>query len=270
MQELFVHGDNDHMDDPTTYEEAISDIDSFKWLEVMKFEMHSMSKNEVWDLVDPPESIVPIRNKWAFKRKIGANEKMNVKTAFLNGYIEEDIFINQPKGFESKDKSKKRIAHCETRYPKEMSPKTLEEKEKMAQVPYALAISSLMYAMLCTRPNIAYAVSVTRRCAVSWKSSKQETIAHSTTKAEYIAAFDATKEAVWIQKFVIEFSVIPSISSPVELYCDNTGAIAQAKEPRSHQKSKYIEKRYNISGEIIGRGDVAVQKVKSSFSGQYH
>ncbi|PKI54779.1 hypothetical protein CRG98_024831 [Punica granatum] len=32
--------------------------------------------------------------------------RMDVKTAFLNGYIEEDIFMDQPKGFESKDKSK--------------------------------------------------------------------------------------------------------------------------------------------------------------------
>ncbi len=31
---------------------------------------------------------------------------MDVKTTFLNGYIEEDIFIEQPKGFDSKDGSK--------------------------------------------------------------------------------------------------------------------------------------------------------------------
>ncbi|PKH65048.1 hypothetical protein CRG98_050175 [Punica granatum] len=32
--------------------------------------------------------------------------QMDVKSAFLNGYIEEDIFMDQPKGFESKDKAK--------------------------------------------------------------------------------------------------------------------------------------------------------------------
>ena len=55
------------------------------------------------------------------------------------------------------------------------------------------------------------------------------------TEAEYIAAFDATNEAVWIKKFINELGVVPSIVSPIPLYCDTNGAIAQAKEPRSHQ-----------------------------------
>ena len=70
---------------------------------------------------------------------------------------------------------------------------------------------------------------------MSWKSSKQETVADSTMEAEYIAACEAAKDAVWIKKFVSELGVVPSASSPMDLYCDNSGAIAQAKEPRSHQ-----------------------------------
>ena len=46
---------------------------------------------------------------------------------------------------------------------KVMSPKTPEEREKMARIPYASAIWSIMYAMLCTRPDIAHALSVTSR-----------------------------------------------------------------------------------------------------------
>ena len=66
---------------------------------------------------------------------------------------------------------------------------------------------------------------------VSWKSSKQDTVADSTIEAEYIVASEAAKEAVWIKKFVSDLGVVPSASSPVDLYCDNSGAIAQAKEP---------------------------------------
>ncbi|PKI78442.1 hypothetical protein CRG98_001154 [Punica granatum] len=82
--------------------------------------------------------------------------------------------------------------------------------------------------------------------AVSWKSSKQETVADSTTEAEYIAASNAAKEAVWIKKFVTEFAVVPSIADPVDLYCDNNGAIAQAKEPRDIEDNGLY---------YMGRGD---------------
>jgi hypothetical protein len=46
---------------------------------------------------------------------------------------------------------------------KEMCPKTQEEIEYMSRVPYSLAVGSLMYAMVCTRPDIAHAVGVVSR-----------------------------------------------------------------------------------------------------------
>ncbi|KAK8694421.1 hypothetical protein V6N13_071974 [Hibiscus sabdariffa] len=97
--------------------------------------------------------------------------------------------------------------------------------------------------------------------AVSWKSSKEDTVADSTTEAEYIAASEASKEAVWIKKFITELGVIPSIEDVVDLYCDNNGAIVQAKEPRSHQRSKHILRRIHLIKEIIDRGDVEICKL---------
>ena len=46
---------------------------------------------------------------------------------------------------------------------KEQSPKTKVERDHMSKVPYASAIGSLMYAMGCTRPDIAHAVGVVSR-----------------------------------------------------------------------------------------------------------
>ena len=170
-----------------------------------------------------------------------------------------------------------------------MSPKTPEKRERMKMIPYALAVGSIMYAMLCTRPDVAYALGIVSRYqadpgedhwkavkniikylrrtkvvfliyggsdlklegytdsnfqsdpddsksisgymftinggAVSWKSSKQQTVADSTTEAEYIAASEAAKEAVWMKKFISDLGVVPEIDKPVPLYCDNTGVI---------------------------------------------
>ena len=82
--------------------------------------------------------------------------------------------------------------------------------------------------------------------AVSLRSSKQDTIADSTTEAEYIAASEAAKEVFWIKKFIIGLGVVPSISDPVNMYCENNGAITQAKEPKSHQRSKHILMHYHL------------------------
>jgi len=99
---------------------------------------------------------------------------------------------------------------------------------------------------------------------VTWRSCKQATVADSTTAAEYIAASEAAKEGVWIKNFVQELGVVPSSAQPIVVRCDNNGAIAQAKEPRSHQRSKHIQRRYHLIREIIDRGDVKVDRVSSA------
>ncbi|CAL8999788.1 unnamed protein product [Prunus brigantina] len=85
---------------------------------------------------------------------------------------------------------------------KNMCPKTPEEIQQMSKIPYASGIGSLMYAMVCTRPDIGSCLD---------------------------------------ERFITELNVVQTIMSPVPLSCDKNGAIAQAKEPRSHQRSKHFD-----------------------------
>jgi hypothetical protein len=102
--------------------------------------------------------------------------------------------------------------------------------------------------------------------AFSWKSSKQGTVAESTTEAEYIAALEATKEGVWMKKFMIELGVVPSVQGPMEIYCDNNGAIAQAKEPRSHQKNKHILRKFHLKSEYMDEGEIKICKIHTDLN----
>ncbi|KAJ9544970.1 hypothetical protein OSB04_024677 [Centaurea solstitialis] len=206
-------------------------------------------------------------------------------------------------------------------------PVSIQDQDKMKSIPYASAIESIMYAMLCTRPDVAYSVSVTSRyqqnlCeahwvavknilkylrrtkemilvfggsedeisvtgyidasfqtdtddfrsqsgyvftlnggAISWKSSKQDTIADFTTEAEYIAASGVAKEAIWLKNFISDLRVVASFSRAVDIYCDNSGAVAQAKEPREHRKSRHVLGKYHLIREIIGRKYVRICKI---------
>ncbi|PKI53823.1 hypothetical protein CRG98_025782 [Punica granatum] len=196
----------------------------------MKSEMDSMSKNQVWDLVDPPEGIILIGNKWVFKRKIGVDGKMDVKTAFLNGDIEEDIFMDQPKGFEFNNKSKvcklKRSIYglkqasrsWNRRFDEAVKSFGFIKNEDEACVYKKASWSMIAFLVLYVddilligndvgmltyvksdvddRKFISGYIFTCNGGAVSWKSSKQETTVYSIIVAEYIAASDVAKEAV--------------------------------------------------------------------------
>nr|GEW89879.1 hypothetical protein [Tanacetum cinerariifolium] len=110
--------------------------------------------------------------------------KMDVKTAFLNGYLDEDIYMLQPKGFvdhKHPKKSKRLIRLSQSTYMdkilkryrmdnfkrdyipmqerldlnKTQGASTLGEVKHMQNVPYASAVGSIMYAVRCTRPDVA-------------------------------------------------------------------------------------------------------------------
>ncbi|KAL0290299.1 UNVERIFIED_CONTAM: hypothetical protein Sangu_2580000 [Sesamum angustifolium] len=91
--------------DPKTYGEAMSNIDSGKWIEAIKFEMDSMSLNKVWTLVDPPKGVRPVGCKWVYKWSLwggyylqgqSCGKRMDNKTATLIGlFRKRSIWISR-------------------------------------------------------------------------------------------------------------------------------------------------------------------------------
>ncbi|KAL0308151.1 UNVERIFIED_CONTAM: hypothetical protein Sangu_2991700 [Sesamum angustifolium] len=67
-----------------------------------------------------------------------------------------------------------------------------------------------------------------------------------------------------MQNYIQKLGVVRSIAEPVVIFCDNNGAIAQAKEPRSHHGSKPVLRRYNLLREMVSRGDVRMDRVSST------
>ncbi|KAL2248205.1 UNVERIFIED_CONTAM: hypothetical protein Sindi_2672800 [Sesamum indicum] len=80
-------------------------------------------------------------------------------------------------------------------------------------------------------------------CVFTWKSSKQATTTYSTIEAKYIAALDATKEAVWMKNYIQQLGAVASITELIVVFYNNNGAIAHAKIQRSHHQSKHILRR---------------------------
>nr|KAJ0205032.1 hypothetical protein LSAT_V11C500233370 [Lactuca sativa] len=96
--------------------------------------------------------------------------------------------------------------------------------------------------------------------AVTWKSSKQETVAYSTCESEYIAASEASKEAIWLKNFIGDLGVVPSIKEPMEIFCDNEGAVALTKEPRDDGRSRHIDIKYHFIRHRVEEGHLVVKR----------
>ncbi|KAH9699088.1 Integrase catalytic domain-containing protein [Citrus sinensis] len=202
-------------------------------------------------------------------------------------------------------------------------PRSQEERDYMARVLYVSAVDSLMYAMVCTRPDISQAVSMVSRymhnpgknqwlavkwilrylygtvdvgllfkndcgqqCVgycdsdfvgdldkrrsttgyvftlgggpVSWRSILQSTVALSTTEAEYMAATEAVKEAIWLKGLLGDLGVI---QDNIAVFCDNQSTKFLAKNQTYHVRTKHIDVKYHYVREIIESGVVLLRKI---------
>ena len=70
-------------------------------------------------------------------------------------------------------------------------------------------------------------------------------------EAKYVAINLATREAVHLRKFLRSLHVVPCVEWPVMILCDNTSAIAIAKDPKCHSKEKHIEGKYHYIQDML-------------------
>ena len=81
---------------------------------------------------------------------------------------------------------------------------------------------------------------------------------------EYIASSEAVNEGVWMKEFISNLGDIPSASGLMKIFCDNTGAIALAKESRFHKRTKHIKRRFNSIRDQVQVGDRDLQHTYGS------
>ena len=84
-----------------------------------------------------------------------------------------------------------------------------------------------------------------------WVSKIQSVVALSTTEAEYVAATEASKEMIWLQRFMGELGKKHDMGT---LYSDSQSAIPLAKNSAFHSKIKHIHLKYHFIQ--IGRAHV--------------
>jgi hypothetical protein len=112
---------------------------------------------------------------------------------------------------------------------------------------------------LDTRRSTGGYVFTLNSAPVSWSSKRQKTVAVSTCEAEYVAASEAAKEAIWIQGLLKELDIpIPTIN----LAIDNEAALRLTRNPEHHERSKHIDVRYHFIRERVQAKELYTVGVK--------
>ena len=86
----------------------------------------------------------------------------------------------------------------------------------------------------------------------------QKCVALSTTEAEFIVATEASKELLWLKKFVREFGFD---QGKYVLFCDNQSAIHLSKHKSFHSRSKHIDVCYHWIRDVLDSKQMQLEKV---------
>lgn len=99
--------------------------------------------------------------------------------------------------------------------------------------------------------------------AISWNSHRQQTVALSTTEAEYMSLSSGAQEAMWLKQMQEEFWP-HLVSTPITILCDNQSAIKLAGTENYHSRSKHIDIRHHFVRDKVLSNQIVVKYIQSS------
>ncbi|GJS52093.1 retrovirus-related pol polyprotein from transposon TNT 1-94 [Tanacetum coccineum] len=196
--------------------------------------------------------------------------QMDVKSAFLNGFINEEYIKEMLKKFGLEDsKPMKTPMSSDTKLTKDEEWESVDSTKYRGMIgnkhlglwyPNGTDIETVVYADsdhagdYVDRKSTSGICTFVGCCLTSWFSKKQTALAISTTEAEYISAGKACQQAL------IDYDVR---LDDVPIMCDNKGAIDLSKNPMQHSRTKHIEIRHHFLRNNVQKGHISIEKVPS-------
>eukprot|EP00253_Pinus_taeda_P007670 PITA_07670 len=221
--------------------------------------------------------------------------QMDVKSAFMNGVLKEEVYVEQPPGYEVEGQEHKVCKLKKALYGLKQAPRawysridayliengfdkcdvepTLYIKEnddlwKDRKRLIGILYSSSESFMLTSYTDSDWAGSVDDRKstsgyvfhmgsgAISWASKKQRVVSLSRADAEYVAATAVACQAVWLRRVLRD--LCHEQEKGKTIHCDNSSAIALSKNSVFHKRTKHIDTKFHFIRELANNGEIVL------------
>ncbi|GJS77548.1 retrovirus-related pol polyprotein from transposon TNT 1-94 [Tanacetum coccineum] len=172
--------------------------------------------------------------------------QMDVKSAFLNGKLKEEVYVKQPLSFESSE------------FPNHVC-KLDKALYRFNQAPRAWYLKGTLSLGLwypkCPGFNLkGYPDSDYVGCNMDRKSTSAE--------VEYVATAGCCANILWMKSQLSDYGII---YEKVSIFCDNTSTIAISNSPVLHSRTKHIDIRYNFIRDHILKGDIELHFIPTQY-----
>ena len=114
--------------------------------------------------------------------------------------------------------------------------------------------------LILLRKSTSGACQFLGEALVSWSCRKQNTIALSTTEAEYVAAANCCSQVIWIKNQLEDFQLRYTC---IKIFCDNLSAINLSKNPIQHSRSKHLDIKHHFIRDHVCKKNVELLFVDS-------
>ncbi|GFU15756.1 retrovirus-related Pol polyprotein from transposon TNT 1-94 [Trichonephila clavipes] len=214
---------------PNCYKQAIRSRDASKWHDAMDKEINVMKERNVWDLVDHPDNIKILENRWVYTIKYDENNKIVRYKARL-------------------------VARGNTQLRGESFDEVFQEYKLELSKVKSLKLRCYSDSDFATnrddRVSMGGFITFIDETPISSRTFKQKSVSLSTMEAEYVSLTEAAKEFIWLKNVIDNKSLNLELSENV-MFCDNQAAISFSKSPVENCRTKHIDVRYHFLRNLI-------------------
>nr|GEX58823.1 copia protein [Tanacetum cinerariifolium] len=193
--------------------------------------------------------------------------QMDVKTAFLNGELKEEVYVSQPEGFVDQDNPSHVYKLRNALYNLKQAPCACLLMCSVLGKAYRKALTSAFVdadhaGCQDTGRSTSGSAQFLGDKVVSWLSKKQKCMAISSTEAEYITLSGCCAQILWLHSQLTNYGFQ---FNKIHLYCDNKSAISLCCNNVQHSRAKHIDVRYHFIKEQVENGIVELYFVRTKY-----